>query len=415
MSNKMFGWEKLISDVRFITAVLFIPLLISPKGLEELFLIDALVWGIAAFVSDRKGFEHVLGDRLLWINLCYPVILFLSVTIVNGFFIKHSILLPIMIFYFLYYYQKKFKTIECRLGLGASIAYLLLIHIYTLFMLKQDPNISRLLASSAYGARYGNVWTGGYGHTYVTMLICIIVFAMILRCKNVAWRFIMIFVEAFSVLFLMKAGYTMALLFAAGGILLVILFEIGSKRKGAAVILMGVILLPGILLVAGKGLNLLATIITNVYAQKRLQEVANLLQFNGIKSNGDLVGRFGLYKLSAETFIKSPLVGVGNGTLYRKALYGGHSTFLDNLACFGLLGGGTYIGLILYNLGNLCGRIEKDSRYIYISAFAAYILLSVVNVSDVVAIYAAVFLLIPMMICVYSDRRREKNEYFNDL
>ncbi len=409
MNNKKSKLIDFLSVLRTLTAALFIPLLISPQGLEGLFLMNAFVWGIMIFITQRQSLEYVLGNKLFWVNLCYPALLYLIVNITNGLFIRHSILLPIIIFYLLFYYENGgFQSIEYRIGMGTAVGYLILIHFYTIYMLNKDVDISRNLASSAYSEQYANMWTGGYDHIYLTMLGSICLFAIILKCKENRLRWGLFLLEMIQMVLLFKAGYTMALLFTVGGFMLIILLGVKENRKLWLIILTGMLLFPLIVMAGREILMFLAEHVSNRYMHNRLVEVANLLKFSGLKKNGSIDGRLSLYRLSAETFFHHPLIGVGNSDSLRKVLYGGHSTIIDKLANFGLIGGGTYLALILYNFKSICKRITKKHRYIYMAVFLIYFLLSVVNITDLTALNAVVFLIIPAGICIYSDREQMK-------
>lgn len=399
--------KKILKLIRQICSVLLVALLISPETKQLLITAVTCTWGVSALLTNRVAFVKAINTKIVWINLCYPLIITSYCILGNSLFILHSFYLPILWLFAMYYYYLK-EDVEIKLTVYVSLFYILLIAMVTICELKSEPQLSRLLASSnpVIESNYIPTLTAGYAHIYSSVILSMAFTAVIFTLqKNNIFTFFIFLVEIFTCLLIFKAGYTMALLLAIFFTALIIFYKCYPKRIRFVVVLGLIILLPFLFWGVGKCLLWGSQFINNSYTEKRLIELANLLHGNGIKENGSVMGRISLYLQSIKTFINHPLLGVGNSNLYRMILYGGHSTFLDKLACFGIIGGGAYILTFIYNMCHVYRTLRPEWKKNYLYICIVYIIISTINVTDITSISVVLFVLIPYIFIIASFKK----------
>jgi O-antigen ligase len=94
------------------------------------------------------------------------------------------------------------------------------------------------------------------------------------------------------------------------------------------------------------------------------------------------VSRWDLANISIKTFRAEPLFGMGGPRAYNPFI-GGHSSFFDSLAIYGLLGGGAAIcGIILVILTNAMQRFWRERDWETLFALTVVVLLTVVGIAN---------------------------------
>ena len=105
--------------------------------------------------------------------------------------------------------------------------------------------------------------------------------------------------------------------------------------------------------------------------------------------------------------MKYPLFGVGDKMeVFTDNLIGGHSTFIDRLGQYGILGGGVYIVTRIYILLKVCKTLPEEGRYIYGVSVVIYAILSILNTTNRNSLLMMMIVIIPFFIERFCGKRR---------
>ena len=255
------------------------------------------------------------------------------------------------------------------------ISLLIITAITSIIFLSTDSSASRILATSLDSddetiTEYNWKNIGGYEFTYI-LTLCYPIIILATKKKKLK-PYLAAILTALILVYIFYAQYTTALL----------LFVISSifwfmrkdlKRKDLIIIF--IVVIAVIVLFYGlltELFNWLADISGSEDMANRLRALAGGEE--GLENSED--NRLELYRISLETFIKSPLFG----TVFEYGSNGGHSFILDFLAQYGLIGG-AILFTIYYNIyKNLFYRFRKYSGYGYVIwIFVQTVLLSTAN------------------------------------
>jgi hypothetical protein len=100
---------------------------------------------------------------------------------------------------------------------------------------------------------------------------------------------------------------------------------------------------------------------------------------SGGYSGGDIEGsRWLLAEISLQSFQEDPFFGMGGGSTRTSQLVGGHSSLLDSLGAYGLLGGGgAFCGMILFMFKASVIRFHRERNWETLLVVVSCILLLV--------------------------------------
>ena len=248
-----------------------------------------------------------------------------------------------------------------------------LLSIYTYI---KSPSIARLMA--AYRSSYSSmIIGGGYPLAYGSAILGVYLLQNIIEYKNQNRNFriaaiaeialltiLVYFTDSFVILVSMLLGY------------LLCIFR--HTFKGSFYIISMVSLFVITLVIffnIQSVLEWLLNINNNDFIEKRLYEWYNLVA-NDVTSY-HLDKRSGLYEMSIQTFLQHPIIGVGYkfgnlGSLQRTFGVGAHSTILDSLAQYGLVGSIPLFSIILYPF-HRNGEKKYSSIYLLVFAFMLFL------------------------------------------
>ncbi len=98
--------------------------------------------------------------------------------------------------------------------------------------------------------------------------------------------------------------------------------------------------------------------------------------------NPAVMSRWDLAEISIRTFQAEPLFGMGGPRDYN-AFIGGHSSFFDNLAIYGTLGGGGALcGVILAMLANVARKFQQTSNWETLLVLTTVLLMIVAGIAN---------------------------------
>lgn len=285
--------------------------------------------------------------------------------------------------YLINYGREKFNNFLLKLILLCAFITI----ISTCYGLLANPMVSRLLATGAehiYTAvKWGNI--GGFEFIYSLdlLLICIVILLRKHKIKFVS--FVVLYLAACVCIVLSQ--YTLALLFIVPSIFLLIVTSTKSRKIRSAVLLLTIIICMRGKQILLKGIDVLRSISKSEIVIERLYYLSNFLQ--GIETTSDVSIRLEAYEKSLQSFIDNM---VNLNFLKNVSEIGGHSTILDCLGTFGLIGVCLLI-LFYYNYwtGMLKPNCGKDRFpflfFIYVSiALQIFNTLSLVNYVGIIMV-----------------------------
>lgn len=337
------------------------------SGLITLSLFTFLIIFIGCFVKNHK--------LLNMIGAYFPYILWPII---------YSITEPI--------FSKKSKKIFIMFFLASlSISVLA-----TLSVVLTDNSAARLLAGAASSAirnSYYKKGVGGYGFVYGCVFI---VYALILMSKVEENKLIKTFLLTLilvSLIMIVYASYTLALL--ATIILIFLTFYVQSRSKYAT--LTFVLSVIAIIVLIHPILVLLQNFAASLNLEWIENRVGQLISADDAGSLGNLK-RIKLYSISLNSFRDNILIGAGR--------VGGHSMFFDNIGMYGLFG---LLFCISYfsTLNGVRKRIKGKSNI----AIYLFIALMLINTTDTIVLLPMVLYMLPLLLSFIEEKEAlyEKN------
>ena len=286
-----------------------------------------------------------------------------------------------------------------------------MIHVGTLVALRQNPNISRLLANGnpELTAHLASPFTGGYQHIYSLTMFTVALVGLVWYYRprileTVGWGMAILL----GLVVIIKSNYSFAILFVFAFSLLVLCRL--PKRGGPAMAVLLIFLLLALAVLP----NLyhifywIADSTDNLKLQLRFQEVGNLLSGAGITSGSDAGTRVQLYTTSLKTWLTAPLFGVGDLILKTaedpRAIVGGHSIVCDYLAYYGLVGSILFHSILITNFARIEQRLDRRGRFLYLVVFVLYYVQITINAGYNEPLIEILFFLVPNLLILTGER-----------
>lgn len=227
-----------------------------------------------------------------------------------------------------YFYDKR----KSKVVLLVLICDIIIVAIHTFIELTRNPILVRAMSTSA-DSRTAilngvmPIGVGGYGMCY-QLVFCSMLLVLLLdeKLQHRIWIYlseILIFCVLFS------AQITLALIMQAVGVAAVLMCR--NTRKSFIWKMVFLVILIILLLNLNSILQYLISRAGDDMAM-RLEELMRIREI-GAESSGDVASRYRLYWKSFSVFLQNPLWGDFGGTGI-----GCHSTFIDLLGAYGLLG-----------------------------------------------------------------------------
>ena len=304
-------------------------------------------------------------------------------------------LLPVVLGYYYMYYKDE----GMRLFSVILIVSLVITVITTIIGLIRFPYAARILATTASSddAEAIEYWwnnIGGYDFVYTCVLLYPILILSYKLGKINRIVFFIAFIALVTVVILSEYAAALLLVIVSS-----VLFFAGKRLSPKQLFILGASLFLAMFLFWGlfeKLLLWLANVLNSDTLSERLTALAGGM--TGLENSESK--RIDLYRMSLESFIKSPIFGNLFGKGYEN---GGHSFILDSLANYGLLGG----AVLLFSYRSIYRRFFKPFNenigYGYVLwAFVQMIILSVVN-TDMWLTVSAFFIPILLTTIYKSD------------
>ena len=273
------------------------------------------------------------------------------------------------------YFISNYYTCSNRLFIIERIKKIILVlsiitFISTIVVSFSHPDAPKTLAMGTemdvYKELYVKMNCGGYGFVYGFVISCVPILSC--RFNKKIWNVIRNIYIILGCITLIVSQYTIGLIiFSAEIILYIFAINNGYKWMVAVKVILVSVGLTAMLNMA-KILNVMASLFQSYTTLAvRLSDLALFIQ-NGAMGNS-VNSRMTVYAVSWEGFLRHPFFG---GAIQGYSTIGAHSTILDLLALFGVLG-------TLFYFLFLIGVVKKVRNKYYSIAFFGYILISILN------------------------------------
>lgn len=390
---------------------------INPESFLYQWAIYALVvllWAGFAMASQWKRFWQTALHPAMLLSFGWPVLLAVYAAAGHVEFPFHHLLMPIFYLMFWFYFSLE-DRFSLKLLTFLTTAYYLLINVGTVFALRQNPDVSRLLANGdpTVTAPLASPLTGGYQHIYsLTMftvaLVGIIWYYRPKLLETIGWGMAVLL----GLLVIVMSNYSFAILFVFAFSLLVLCRLPKRGGPATAVVLLcalaAMVILPNLYRV----FYFIAENTDSLKMQLRFAEVGNLLSGAGITQGSDAGTRMKLYTTSLKSFLSAPLFGIGDLVLKTvdnpREIVGGHSIVCDYLAYYGLVGSVLFHSILLTNFARIEKILDRRGRFLYLVVFVLYYVQITVNAGYNEPLIEVLFLLVPALLVLNTERCRTR-------
>lgn len=376
-----------------------------------------VLWACFAMASDWIHFWKTVLHPGMLLSFGWPVLLAVYAVLGHVEFPFHHLLMPI--FYLLFWY---YGSLQDRFALKllsfVTTGYYLLINVGTVFALRQNPDVSRLLANGnpELTGPLASPFTGGYQHIYSLTMFTVAIVGIIWYYRpklfeTIGWGLTVLL----GLLVIVMSNYSFAILFVFSFCLLVLCRLPKSGGVTTAILLAcclaALVVVPNLYRI----FYFIAENTDSLKMQLRFMEVGNLLSGSGITEGSDAGTRIDLYMTSIKTFLTAPLFGIGDLVLKtvenQREIVGGHSIVCDYLAYYGLVGSILFHSILIVNFARIEKLLDRRGRFLYFAVFVLYYAQITVNAGYNEPLIEILFFLVPsLLVLVGEHTKREEKE-----
>lgn len=290
------------------------------------------------------------------------------------------------------------------------------------------PNIMRFLAWGDIPVEFAEwryLGIGGYGFAYSMVFISAGLVLLYTKLSNMQIKkvffFKVIILSAIIILFSaqIEHQYTIAIALQCMLVLVIYIYnkQFANKKRLFKFLLIILLIISAMLysekIIVGNMFNYISEISSTLapkginFINSRFKQLSEffLTDATSVEKLDGVTGRFYVYKLSFDTFIHNPLIGVisfraldeGTDLWQANNLVGGHSMLLDSLARYGLIFTSILIILIWYLFKDLSRNYKNHNTSIWIISIT-FLIFSTVNLSLSPAIIMSIFYMFPLML-----------------
>lgn len=373
-----------------------------------------LLWAGFAMASQWKRFWQTTLHPAMLLSFGWPVLLAVYAAAGHVEFPFHHLLMPVFYLMFWFYFSLE-DRFSLKLLTFLTTAYYLLINVGTVFALRQNPDVSRLLANGdpAVTGPLASPLTGGYQHIYSLTMFTVALVGLIWYYRprlleTLGWGMAVLL----GLLVIVMSNYSFAILFVFAFSLLVLCRLPKRGGPATAVVLLcalaALVVLPNLYRV----FYFIADNTDSLKMQLRFIEVGNLLSGAGITQGSDAGTRVQLYTASLKSFLSAPLFGVGDLILKTadnpREIVGGHSIVCDYLAYYGLVGSVLFHSILITNFARIEKILDRRGRFLYLVVFVLYYVQITVNAGYNEPLIEVLFLLVPALLVLAAEHSRSR-------
>jgi hypothetical protein len=307
---------------------------------------------------------------------------------------------------FLYYFRDKYRPIQLMFTL-CLIADVLVVGIRTYFELGKNPLLARYLSTASVDRHMilgdeSFPGIGGYGYAYA--LGAIILALGYLLLNGVGRKPLIGLLLVGSISLLIKASFSIAIILVTILLVVVTIIRVTRKYDRVAMALSG-LLVAG--LVIGVSVPLLVYLSATDFLPREVSVRLAELAMGPSASGTDLHGRMSLYGQSVTVFQQNFFFGAA-ADASGASRPGGHATWLDLLAMFGLFAT-TMVIFLAKAYRFTVDRVGDEFRQLIAVIWLYFMILGMVNTLLFTNVFIAWFLLLPMSTTLFR-RLPNQNE-----
>lgn len=299
--------------------------------------------------------------------------------------------------------------------------YIVVICVFTLYMLRNNPLICRLLAHYRYWENLNTTelfLTGGFDFIYSLVLIS----GVLLHYSREAalpkyLRRLFLVYYILCVICVLASSYTAALLLICLESLCIFYFSLVNKSRTHTIIF---VLLSLFLILfffnLGPFFSALKVFSPSEAVTSRLDDLSQFFSGEGLGS-GDVLGRSVVYGYSIKTWLEHFWFGVGYSeysTLGKHGI-GGHSELLDHLGYYGTIGTMFFLLALFKTKNVIMSFIRDENKYIYRIVFYVFIVELVMNLGYTATFINSIFLIIPALMYGMERKIEKQRTVKNEL
>ena len=304
---------------------------------------------------------------------------------------------------FLYYHDERYLKFQRFMAVILILDYIA-VGINTYIQLGINPLVARYLSTTpdleqTLLNNQSITAIGNYGYFYsLAALILLLCFAFINFHKN---KMIAALLIAGFTMLLIKASFTIAIIVTF--LFLIILFISSIKTRVSKLFCILIIFIVFLVFIGYVSaffeyLSKISWISKEVAV--RFDELSQFFSGNDIGQT-DLYSRQQLFLISWNTFLNNPLVGIFGSDMGGYSVVGGHSSWMDMLAAWGL--GCLPFFIFLFNAYRYAvNSVQKKFKTIINVYWLYFIVLGVINTLLISDIYVMWFLFLPFMLSALS-------------
>lgn len=388
-----------IVDILYLSCLLWFNAgVLRYKGIiNSTYLLLLFIVGTFLFAVIRRKIEKrsIVESGIGWGILFFCTIIVTSFTRYGGLESETAeILYAIMILSISLYLKKRPRCVQ-RVFVIALMIDSILININTLVLLSINADIGRIFASgsdavSERGLSY--FLLGGYGYIYTLVFSVIYIFCCyekFMTCSRLYKGIIAIYTVS-SIFAVIKASYTIGIIFMLLGCILAFVTKNGVKVKTVLLctfLCFGGLEIVKVLLPILIDSGILGNMVTN-----RLGEIMFALNGN-VESTNDLALRLELY---TKTITKLPsiiLTGVYEKAQQGRQMLGMHTEWIDRLALFGIIRYSFFVCFLIKSV-KYCIRGIREHLF---AVFFCFGLIGIINPIITKDVFLLFYILIPFM------------------
>ena len=372
-----------------------------------------IAWIVLAFVSNQRAFWRMLkrkgvGSVFLWI-IASTVLAILG----RENFSMALYTYPFVMISLLYYIEaKEIQTIKGFIYL--YVCYAIVIALGSIIALRQNPLISRDLASSdkEFTSKFATPFIANFCTVNNLPYVCtVIVFFLKEHLLLRRERIIAILLLFLDVILLFMAKYVISIITFFVMIILTLVFGNTRKDKKIILVIIGLCIFLLAFLLKEQIVQLLLNITKEGALHDRLTELSLYFSANQIDSGSDINLRIIKYTTSIKTFFQNPLLGVGAKAYRADGLAGGHSQFLDAYAYYGIFIGSIFIYSYYGIYKAYWRRLSKQYRRLFSIIFGAYFVNNILNLCYAPEMLFCIYFIVPFVLLLVQSRQC----YFEEL
>ncbi|MBS3873076.1 MAG: hypothetical protein KGZ92_03635 [Firmicutes bacterium] len=313
---------------------------------------------------------------------------------------------------FFRYYLECSDLIAVRVLSVFALICIFFVSLTTLRGLALNPMAARLLSTGIEELTIGlaGMGIGSYGFIYGLVFVVVAILGSTRAGTLAKHRFAAVALAVIFVYTIFSAAFTIALLLLAISVTLLLLKIKNTSHFAIATIYILLFLLV-ISPVVSTALHVLGDSVGHEALSERFHELAIISRTLSLESSISTAGRLGLIALSARTFLSAPILGVGGryGVYVTYDVIGGHASFFDHLAQYGIVGAWLLFVSLYSNVRCVYRRLVLGTqKQTYLCAMITFFLLGCINTMMTVPIISMVFFVTPGVIYSLGIDTREQ-------